>query len=424
MSVSVHPLLERVFIAFERANINWLILRDELALVAPHGDVDLLLDPDSARRAHRLLRSLGFVRLATLGRGSHTFYLGFHGEDGRWIKLDIVTELAFGPYFALQTQVMEGCLSRRRRDGAFATLASDDAFWTLLLHSLLDKREVVPRHAPRLRQLSGDARTDGPWKNIVASACPPGWSAQRIVDSVTAGNWTALAALAPELAATWRRRDRLRVLWHITKGRIGGILEKPRAVLGRPPMSVALLGADGVGKSTLAAAIQSSFPLPTHSIYMGMWQRPARALRSAPPGLDHLGRLVRLWRRYLVGQYHRARRRLVVFDRYSYDALLPPREERSRFDQVNLWVLGHACPPPDLVLLLDAAGEVAHARKDEYSASQLEADRARFLALLPLVPRLEVVDASRSQEAVRADVIGRIWQRYVDRWTDDGKLGD
>jgi thymidylate kinase len=59
------------------------------------------------------------------------------------------------------------------------------------------------------------------------------------------------------------------------------------------------------------------------------------------------------------------------------------------------------------VLVLDLPGEVAFARKGEFTPEGLEAVRQGYLAL---VPRLgaEVVDASAPPEQVRDDVVARI----------------
>ena len=184
--------------------------------------------------------------------------------------------------------------------------------------------------------------------------------------------------------------------------------------LKRPGFTVALLGPDGTGKSTLASAIRRSFPFPARVVYMGLWQKPAR--QRALPGMNLLGRLSFLWGHYLTGQYHRARGRLVVFDRYSYDALLRLGDPMSRRDRLFLWVLGHACPGPDMVLMLDAPGEITYARKGEHNVRHLEEDRHRFMALRGHLPRLEIVDANRSAEAVQKDVVARIWQRYGQLW--------
>ena len=62
----------------------------------------------------------------------------------------------------------------------------------------------------------------------------------------------------------------------------------------------------------------------------------------------------------------------MIVDRHTYDELLPPRQHLSRFKQWRRWLLAHACLAPDLVLLLDAPGDVLFARKGEYNGAVME----------------------------------------------------
>ena len=78
-------------------------------------------------------------------------------------------------------------------------------------------------------------------------------------------------------------------------------------------------------------------------------------------------------------------------------------------------MLGHALPAPDLLLVLDAPGEVLHARKPEHPADVLEAEMARYRDLAGRLPRAELVDATRSPEAVLDDVVTRIWRVWARR---------
>ena len=134
-------------------------------------------------------------------------------------------------------------------------------------------------------------------------------------------------------------------------------------------LTVALLGPDGVGRSTLLAGLGQAYPAPVRQIYMGMWQGAGR------PGYTRLHavaaivlRPFRVWWRVACGAVHARRGRLVVFDRYTYDALLPITGSWRPLKWPYFWVLAHLAPRPDLVLVLDLPGEVAFARKGEFTA--------------------------------------------------------
>jgi thymidylate kinase len=187
-------------------------------------------------------------------------------------------------------------------------------------------------------------------------------------------------------------------------------------------LTVALLGPDGAGKSTLAAGIQTSFIFPVRSIYGGLTGGMLLYVtRLRIPGVVILGRVLVFWCRYLVAQYHKARGRLVIFDRYIYDAAAPHPDRLTWMRRLSRWVDGHACPGPDLVLVLSVPGEVMYTRKGEYSAKTLEHWRQRFLALQSRLPQLEVVDTTRPKDEVRTDVVDRIWRRYAARWKQNEK---
>jgi thymidylate kinase len=147
---------------------------------------------------------------------------------------------------------------------------------------------------------------------------------------------------------------------------------------------------------------------------MGLYQKNGQV--SAGSGIKRLGFIGRLlvqWQRYLMARYHQARGRFVIFDRYSYDALLPPPQPLSWSKQWRRWLLAHACPAPDLVLVLDAPGEVLYARKGEHSIDSLEEQRQRYLQLKKHLPQMMVVDATRDAEQMRREVTSLIWRSHA-----------
>lgn len=411
-----HPLLEIVFHSFTEAGVRWCLLRGEADLDTPSGDIDLLVDPIQLNCVRQMLLSLKFAPLKAWGRGSHNFFLCYHPPTDHWIELDIVTELSFGPHFTWETGAARGCLARRQRSGDVCTLAPDDGFWTLLFHCLLDKGRVSPQHAAWLAALVPVARPDGPLAEEFAAICPARWLPIRVIRCVERGQWDELARFAPILAAAILRRHPFRTAWRTLLTRAARSLEKPLIMRQRRGLSVALLGPDGAGKSTLAAGVQRSFYFPVRSVYMGLWPRgPAKAGTPWATGWEIALRPFKIWWRYLTAQYHQARGRLVIFDRYTYDALLPPAGRFVALKRAYFWMLAHACPAPDLVMVLDAPGQVMYARKGEDNPAQLEAQRRHFLALGRHIAHLQVIDVTRGADDVRADVMARIWQRYATR---------
>ncbi len=141
---AIHPRLERLFGGFDRERLAWALLRGESELGAPAGDIDILVAPGHAERLRDVASASGFARLPAPGHASHVFLIAYDEPTGTWFKLDVVTELAFGPSFAyrLPSVPAGSCLDRRRRVGAAYGLDPRDAFWARLLHALLDKPRI------------------------------------------------------------------------------------------------------------------------------------------------------------------------------------------------------------------------------------------------------------------------------------------
>jgi thymidylate kinase len=416
--MTVHPTLAGLFADWNEQGVEWCLLRGAAALDAPRGDLDLLVAPADLTCARASAERRGFVPVP--GRRHGTHLLQYDRAAACWLWLHIVTDLAFGPYRGLETGAGAECLARRRRDGVVARLAAEDEFWVLLLHTLLDRRAIASRHRDRLGVLARELPLrlgGGRLAAALQSVAPPEWVAERVVAAVRASSWHALEALTPGLAAAAARRARVSVLTRVAR-RIGRATAALRDLRRRRGVSVALLGPDGAGKSTLAAGLVASSVFPVRQVYMGLTGGMLRRVdKLRIPGIVRIGRLFVLWGRYLRAQYFQGRGAMVIFDRYIYDAEVPTPHPLSRSGRLARWIDGRSCPPPDLVIVLDAPGAVMYRRKGEYTSEMLEEWRQHFLAVRRRAPRVEVVDATRPPEVVRAEVLEHIWRRYAARWT-------
>lgn len=217
--------------------------------------------------------------------------------------------------------------------------------------------------------------------------------------------------------------------------------------------TVALVGSDGSGKTTITRRVGTSMPFPVKTMYMGvnlemneamlpttrfalelkraLGRRPdmvaassgvtaAPARRRSGGAAAGIKSVVKIanwvaeeWFRQLLAWYHsKLRGRVVLFDRhffadyYAYDVAVKPRRTMSR--RLHGFILANLYPKPDLVIYLDAPAEVLFERKGEGTLESLERRRREYLELGEVLDGFAVVDANRPLEAVTRDVAGAI----------------
>jgi thymidylate kinase len=234
--------------------------------------------------------------------------------------------------------------------------------------------------------------------------------------------------------------------------------------------TVALIGPDGAGKTTIGRRLEHALPMPVKYVYMGVnldssnhmlpttrllhaikrarGAKPdvagppdARRVKPRPKGvvkrtaaglkssLRLTNRISEEWFRQALAWYYQRRGNIVLFDRhyfsdyYAYD-IVKDGTQRPLSNRIHGFMLQHIYPKPDLIIYLDAPAEVLFARKGEGTIAALERRRQDYLQLRDLVSHFVVVDATQPEDDVARDVTRLIWDFYTAKTGKTMKVRD
>ena len=184
---------------------------------------------------------------------------------------------------------------------------------------------------------------------------------------------------------------------------------------------VAILGADGSGKTTVLEAIRARSPRAFVGVNVFHWRpgvtRPSRG--AGPVTNPHaqrprgffisIAKLADLLLDWIVGYWTRlvhlrAKGYLVAFDRHYLDIMVDPVRYRYGGPAWLARLAGRLVPKPDLVMLLDAPVELLRHRKQEVPAQETARQRKAYLDLVRGLRNGHVVDASKPAPEVVSQV--------------------
>jgi len=217
--------------------------------------------------------------------------------------------------------------------------------------------------------------------------------------------------------------------------------------------SVAVIGADGAGKTTMTRMLQEENKLPFKYLYMGIniessnmalptsrllalarRRRPQKQSQSElldptlryqkydrrkpivelKAGVRLIHRLLEEWYRQILSWTYQLQGYIVLYDRhFIFDFGFNSINKALPFgEQLHRWCLKHLYPRPKLVIYLDAPSEVLYARKREWSVKYLESRRQIFMQQGKQMSNFVQIDATQPFDQVYQEVLMHIMHQY------------
>jgi thymidylate kinase len=417
--------LGALFEAWDRAGVRHAVLRNYERWPDDFGkDIDLLVHADDLARAgaeiRRLARAQRLLCVTRPKRSSHTMYEVVATEDDAGhVLLDLSPDCVHRGLVYLPGALV---LASRRRLGGFHVAAPGIERLALLLHCIVDCREMRRRYAARLAALP----VDDDFRRTADAVLGPRLAA-RLAETPPED---ALALRRAVVRAAARRNPRSVGRW--AGGRAGAVADRVRAWVRPPGQLIIVLGPDGAGKSTLTALLCERLKkagLHASAVYLGSQNPllPTRRLsqqlrRRRHPGYvrpikdeDRRQRfrgfvhiLADKWLRYLVQIRPRlVRGEVVIADRYFYDLRTFPNP-LVRHPWVEAFIT-RLVPRPTLAFNLHGEPAVIAARKRELTVGETARQLACFREVRRWVKHFRELPADGDVIAVawamRAEVV-------------------
>jgi len=412
-------LVSHIFSTWKKAELPFVVLRNYEGLPEVTGnDVDVMVAANRYAEAIQHMNdsaeATGFTLFNKISASGITalYYKNAHHQ----VHFDVTV----GPRWRFIPIISADAVLEQRLDAGLFDIpqpvheAAVNLLYNLLLHKKVkDKYKTAIQEAFRAEPERA--------KSVLEPLFGPRL-AQQLISSSQHEKWSAIEGLAPtlrlELLKTQVRRSPTATL-QLAADYLKQLVKRAQ----RPPgLTVAFIGPDGSGKSSVAADLAEELAgeFVNYSYIHGKPSvlKPKREEGSVavtdPHALPARGKpasfayfLFHL-SDFILGGVLRLRARafkkeLVIIDRYYYDFFVDLK--RYRLDIPNWLVrLGYRLVvKPDLVFYLDADPEVLQRRKQEVPLEETARQRKSYLALAQWLPQAHILDASQPQEAVVQD---------------------
>lgn len=443
--------LKILFDTLNGAPIRYAVLRnyETLPYNAGGSDLDILVHPeDEVKVRTAIARAIMNAKGVAIGYANtigffkvYSFGCGESNIDEWWgLRLDINIGLRYaGVAYLLNNDIFQ---KRFCLHNGICVLPSQLAAVLGVVKELLHNNILPSRYLAVAR----DAVKEN-WNELRTDLAPMGERALEVLRDLCLSNPDSpdIVAKSRVLRHTILRTALLRAPLAYLRMRFLYECSKVRRFVDPPGIMVAVLGTDGVGKSTIISAIKPMLSAATHGAFIVKHLRPGllpplarlRGKKTAQDGpvtdphgsspsgkIGSLLRVIYLTADYVLGYWLVIRPviakapTVVLFDRYAYDMSLDPRRFRIKLPFGLVSWFTRLAPRPDYIICLHGTPEVIAARKQELSLEEVKRQTDALLEFAKHEPCAMLVSTERTVEQVRNDLLSTLKTRIASKYVD------
>ncbi len=428
--MNIYQDVERILSDTEYAVLHgWQSLPDH-----HDSDLDIVINPDHLNTLEESLVDFKAAKLVQLlQHESSCFYFILAHKNGNgmeFLQVDAATDYRRNglTYFSAEE------LNRARQQWKGFWVASPETELAYLLVKKTLKGETPGHQKKRLKYLIdkiGEERSTVISTELFGKELGP-----RVISWISNNNWGAqesnLPGLKRALMLETVKKNPLNPLtyWFSEAKRI------VRRWLHPTGLFIAVLGPDGVGKSTLIQSMEvqlsgafrrtANFHLRPGVIGKNDQGNPVTDPHGKPPRSFFVSvlKIAYYFTDYALGYLLKlypkiVRSTLVIFDRYYDDMLVDPARYRYGGPSWLVKFMRYFIPRPDLFLILDASEDELLKRKQEVGKDELIRQRKAYRDLAAGLPNAFILDSSQNPEKLAGDasevVLDYLHGRYMKR---------